>query len=65
LFLRTLTPVRLHAGTRLHITCRLFDAKGEVKHRNDYLFASNEDAVPFDSSMLKLIRSISKSQVLK
>ncbi len=58
-FLRTLTPVRLHAGTRVHVTCRLMDARGEVKHRNDYLFASNEDAVPFDSSMLKLIRSIS------
>ncbi len=56
LFLRTLTPVRLTAGTRLHVTCRLIDGQGDCRHQNDYLFASDEDAVPFDAGMLGQIR---------
>jgi hypothetical protein len=56
LFLRHLTPVRMSVGTRLHVTCRLFDGQGDCRHQNDYLFASNEDAVPFDAGMVKQIR---------
>jgi hypothetical protein len=58
LFLRHLTPVRLTAGTRLHVTCRLFKADSDCVHQNDYLFASNEDAIPFDAGMLGRIRRL-------
>ena len=56
LFLRHLTPVRMTAGTRLHVTCRLFNADNDCLHQNNYLFASNEDAVPFDAGMVEQIR---------
>lgn len=49
-YLRVFTPIRLHAGTRLQVTCQLY-AGDRVVHRNDYLFASNEDPVPFDATM--------------
>jgi len=42
----------------LHVACRLFNAKDESVHENDYLFASNEDAVPFDAGMLKQIHKL-------
>ena len=58
LFLRNLTPVRMTAGTHLHVTCRLFDDMRECLHQNEYLFASNEDAVPFDAGMLEQIRML-------
>jgi beta-mannosidase len=55
--IRHLPPLRLRAGERAHVICRLFDGDAEV-HRNDYLFASNEDAVPFDTAMVGLIREL-------
>ncbi len=58
LFLRNLTPVRMTVGTRLHVTCRLFDGQGDCRHQNDYLFASNEDAVPFDAGMVGRMRRL-------
>ena len=58
LFIRTLTPVRMTAGTRLHVSCRLFNAKDESVHENDYLFASNEDAAPFGAEMPALIQGL-------
>ncbi len=56
-YLRTLLPLRLPAGTRAHVTCTLTTGEEGV-HRNDYLFASNEDAVPFDEGMVGLIRRL-------
>jgi hypothetical protein len=61
LFLRNLTPVRMTVGTRLHVTCRLLDGQGECLHQNDYLFASNEDAVPFDAGMVEQIHRLFKN----
>ncbi len=55
--LRTLLPLRLPAGTRAHVTCTL-TAGAAVVHQNDYFFASNEDAVPFDEEMVGLIRRL-------
>ncbi len=55
--IRRLPPLRLHAGERAHVTCRLYDGDTEI-HRNDYLFASNEDAVPFDAGMVGVIREL-------
>lgn len=56
-YLRTLLPLRLQQGTRAHVSCKLF-AGDTVIHENDYLFASNEDAVPFNATMLALIRRL-------
>jgi len=56
-FIRTLIPIRLYQGTRAHIACRLFSA-GVLIHKNDYLFASNEDAVPFDETMVAVLKRL-------
>ena len=53
-----MTPLRMTAGTRLHVACRRFNAKDESVHENDYLFASNEDAAPFGAEMPALIRGL-------
>lgn len=55
--IRTLLPIRLHAGTHAHITCRLYDGD-TLLQQNDYLFASNEDTIPFDATMLGLIKEL-------
>lgn len=57
LHLRTLLPLRLPAGTRAHVTCTL-TAGDAIVHQNDYLFASNEDDVPFNEEMVALIRRL-------
>jgi hypothetical protein len=51
----------MYAGTRLHVTCRLLDGQGDCLHQNDYLFASKEDAIPFDAGMLKRIHGLFES----
>lgn len=56
-FIRMLIPLRLAAGVRAQVTCRLF-AGDNLLHRNDYLFASPDDAVPFDAAMLALLRQL-------
>ena len=61
-YLRTFIPLRLHAGTHAHVTCRL-TAGDAVIHENDYLFASNEDAVPFNAEMVALIRRLYEEKV--
>jgi hypothetical protein len=43
------------------VTCRLFKADSDCVHQNDYLFTSNEDAIPFDAGMVEQIHRLFKS----
>ncbi|MDX2225831.1 MAG: glycoside hydrolase family 2 TIM barrel-domain containing protein [Verrucomicrobiae bacterium] len=54
---RRIEPISLPSGTRLHVAVRLIHNAHEV-HRNDYLFASAEDALPFDAAMRDVIRKL-------
>ncbi|MCC7207932.1 MAG: hypothetical protein IT323_11535 [Anaerolineae bacterium] len=56
--IRTLPRRRLVAGGRLHIQCRLLAPGGEPVHINDYVFASNEDAPPFDATMRAYLQQL-------
>jgi beta-mannosidase len=57
LYLKTLLPLRMPAGTRAHAHCELWSAE-ECIHTNDYLFASAEDAVPFDAALRARMRAL-------
>lgn len=58
-YVRTLPRTRLAAGKRLHIRLRLFDAaSGSETHRNDYVFASEEEAAPFGGEMTAYMRDL-------
>ena len=58
LYVRHLTPVRMTAGTHVHVHCRLLNMKQECVHANHYLFASDEDDIPFDKEMCDLIHRL-------
>ena len=56
LYIRTLVPVRLSPGVKVHAQCTLY--AGEVPvHRNDYFFASHEDEAPL-REILPLIAGV-------
>ncbi|MBO9606210.1 MAG: hypothetical protein J7639_09680 [Paenibacillaceae bacterium] len=57
-YVRTLPRTRLAAGKRLHIRLRLFDAGGSEMHRNDYVFASDEEVAPFGGEMTAYMRDL-------
>jgi hypothetical protein len=44
-YLKTLLPVRMRAGTQVHVACRLFEDTRLI-HQNHYFFGSSEDATP-------------------
>ncbi len=56
--LKTPTSVRMTPGTRLHVSCRLTDSHGTLVHENHYLFASDEDKVPFGPEMVALMKKL-------
>jgi beta-mannosidase len=56
-YIKTLVPLRMRPGAKAHIECKLFDATGLI-HKNDYLFASNEDEAPFAGELLKTISTL-------
>ena len=62
-YIKTLIPVRLYPGIRLHVCC-LLHAGGQLMHKNDYVFASAEDAVPFDTEIIGLTIPVHANQCL-
>lgn len=54
--IKVLTPVRMSRGTQVQVECRLLSGVGdEPVHRNEYLFASDEDPHPFAGLLFERI----------